>query len=136
MSRRGIQLMALARVGSVLALGLSTGGMMVLSSTSYAPFSPVPIIPPILYAMMAITGAWIAYLYREVSHMALAAALALLTAAACLGLALSLGLQWVGWALTVDVFLTMVGVHLVSYAFAMAIFQTMGAFIVLMIRRS
>ena len=136
MSRRGIQLMTLARAGSVLALGLSTGGMMVLSSTAYAPFSPVPIISPILYAMMAITGAWIAYLYREVSHMALAAALALLTAAASLGLALSLGLQWVGWALTVDVFLTMVGVHLVSYAFAMAIFQTMGAFIVLMIRRS
>ncbi len=136
MNDRGDKLQVVPRIGSVLALGLSTGCLMVLSSTSYAPFSPVPISSPILYAMMAITGGWIAYLYREVSHMALAAALALVTAGACLGLALSLGLGWVGWTLSVDVFLTMVGVHLVSYTFAMAIFQVTGAFVVLMIRRS
>jgi len=109
---------------------------MILSSTSFSPFAPVQVGSTILYVAMALSGLVIAISFEDIKGMVVSALLAMLTGVALLAIALSLGLQAVGWTITVDVFLTMVGVHILSYAFTTSIFQAMGAFFALIVKRS
>jgi len=119
-----------------VCLGLCLGCLMILSSTSFSPFAPVQVGSTILYVAMALSGLVIAISFEDIKGMVVSALLAMLTGVALLAIALSLGLQAVGWTITVDVFLTMVGVHILSYAFTTSIFQAMGAFFALIVKRS
>ncbi len=120
----------------VICLGLLLGCLMILSSTAFNSFAPVRIDSAVLYVVMAVSGAVIAFMYEEISQMALSALFSLVVSTACLGIVLTMSLRAVGWDLSVDLFLSMVGIHLVSYGFTTIIFQAAGAFVILITRRA
>ncbi|MFP4200495.1 MAG: hypothetical protein ACOCVQ_04275 [Bacillota bacterium] len=126
----------LARIGTVVTLGLSAGFLMILSSNTFSPFSPVALGPIHLYIFIVLTGIIIGYLYREMSHMALSASGATILAAFSLTVALALEINAVGWAISPELLLNMVGIQVLTYAVTMIILQAVGVFVVLLLRGS
>ncbi len=135
MSEEPSHLAPYLRGAIVMALGLTVGSVMIMSSNSFSTFSPLPLTSPHVYVLATLTGILMAYMYENITHIALSVSASTAVAVGCLGLALALSLRAVGWTVSFDGLLRMMGMQLLTYGFAMLILQVAGVFLVLFIRK-
>ena len=131
-----IRMEGLLRTLLLLFSGVMVGALMVLTSVSFAPFSPVPVSMSVLYLVMFLVGALLPTLYHDLTAIAMACLLIWLVAITMLGVALSAGLVAVGWELTFDTVLSLIGMHLLTYTVTLLVVQSAGCALALLLRRN